>query len=366
MKINTEKIIFLGDGRDFHARDWYLTVKEVCSRRMVLLATDLIESEGRPRLVDKEDLLINLFNIDKLLLKRVSKFGNYWRNMIKVLAFPIQIPRLKKMVRDNPNATFHAHTMYYMFLCWVANLEYIATPQGSEILVRPYKSSLYCFFAKKSLLAAKHIIIDSINLQNGIFKLCGKTSTVIQNGIDVEDITQNIKKLNARRYITSIRGLYPNYRINKIFEARSYCRSFTPLVLFYPFAEAGYKKIISKKINKEDIDLGRIKTKAEMYQLLGSTLLAISIPESDSSPRSVYESIFCGCCVAVSYNSWIESLPECMRSRIVIVNIEDNLWLEKAIKQAEIIMVEPFKPTEKALNLFDQKRSMKQVADLFY
>lgn len=360
------EIIFVGDGRDFHARDWYLTVKEVSSPRVVLFATDLIESEGCARLVNETDRIIPLFNIDSLLLRKVSKWGNYWRNIVKVLFFPVQIPRLKKIFKDYPDAVFHAHTMYYMFLCWLANINYIGTPQGSEILVRPYRSKIYKFFAKKSLLAAKHIIVDSTNLQKGIFKLCGKTSTVIQNGIDVEEIKRNIQKSTIRPYITSIRGLYMNYRIEKIFEARDQCSYFTPLLLFYPFAEAGYKKNISKKMAKEDIDLGRIDTKAEMYQILGSTLLAISIPDSDSSPRSVYESIFCGCCVAVSYNPWIESLPECMRSRIVIVNIEDDLWLEKAIEQARIITKEPFRPTEKALNSFDQKRSMKLVADLFY
>lgn len=361
-----KKIIFLSDGRDFHAIDWYRTIKEVCSTRRVLFATDLIESEGRPRLVDKDDSIIKLFIIDRLLKKRVSIFGNYWRNVVKVLFFPIQIYYLKKISKAYPNAVFHAHTMYYMFLCWVAHLDYIGTPQGSEILVRPYKSKLYRFFAIKSLLAARYIIVDSTNLQNGIFKLCGKTSTVIQNGIDVDEIELNVKKSEARTFVTSIRGMYPNYRIHEIFEARTHCHSFIPLLFFYPFQEAGYKKVIAKKIAEEDVDMGRIATKPEMYKLLSSTLLAISIPVSDSSPRSVYESIFCGCCVAVSYNTWIESLPECMKSRLVIVNIEDNLWLEKAIEKAKIITKVPFKPTEKALNLFDQKRTMKLVADLFY
>jgi hypothetical protein len=361
-----KEIIFLGDGRDFHARDWYRTIKEVCSPRMVSFATDLIESEGRPRLVSADDLVINLFNIDWILLNKVTDLGNNWRNIVKVLAFPLQIPRLKKLVKNHPNAIFHAHTMYYMFLCWVANIQFIGTPQGSEILVRPYKSKIYKFFAIKTLLATKHIIVDSINLKNGISKLCGKSSTVIQNGINVEEINHGIEKSESRIHITSIRGLYPNYRIDRIFEARNNCSSVTPLLLFYPFAESGYKKIISKKIIDEDIDLGRIETKEEMYRILGSTVLAISIPESDSSPRSVYESIFCGCCVAVTYNSWIESLPECMRSRVIIVNIEDKQWLEKAVEQARIITKEPFNPTEKALDLFDQKRSMKLVADLFY
>jgi len=267
---------------------------------------------------------------------------------------------------DHPLAIFHAHTMYYMFLCWMANVPYIGTPQGSEILVRPYRSKLYMYFAKRTLAAANHIIIDSVNLRNEIFKLCKKPSTVVQNGIDIEEIERNIKSLTSRNYITSIRGIYPNYRIDQIFEARDRCTHFYPLLLFYPFSEKGYLNIIHNKIKSKDIDLGRIATKGEMYKLLGSTLLAISIPESDSSPRSVYESIFCGCCVAVTYNIWIESLPECMRSRIVIVDLEDNLWLEKAIENAKTITKEPFNPTEEALNSFDQKRSMKLVADHFY
>lgn len=361
------EIIFVADGRDFHARDWYLTVKEVSSPRKVIYVTDLIESEGCVRLVDEDDIIINLFNIDRLLVKKKSKLGNVWRNFIKVFIFPVQVPRLKKVIKDYPKAVVHAHTMYYMFLCWVAKIEYIGTPQGSEILVRPYRSAIYKFFAKKVLLAARQIVVDSVNLQNSMLRLCGKTSTVIQNGINSEEIKRNVTNFKEpRTKIASIRGLYQNYRIEEIFKARDRCSFFIPILFFYPFAEAGYKKNLLKRITEKDIDLGRIEKKSKMYQILGTTLLAISIPESDSSPRTVYESIFCGCCVAVTNNLWIESVPECMKARILVVDIEDELWLEKAIEQAQIITKEPFVPTEKALNSFDQKRSMKTVVDLFY
>lgn len=361
------EIIFVADGRDFHARDWYLTVKEVSSPRPVMYVTDLVESEGCVRLVTQDDVMINLFNIDWLLFKKISKWGNVWRNFIKVLVFPIQIPRLKKVINDFPDAVVHAHTMYYMFLCWMAKIEYIGTPQGSEILVRPFRSTIYRYFAKKVLLGARHIVVDSVNLQNGILNLCGKASTVIQNGINSDEIKQNISNLKTpRKYIASIRGLYQNYRIDEILNARDRCTSSPSLLLFYPFAEAGYKKILSKRIRETDIDMGRIEVKSEMYRVLGATLLAISIPESDSSPRTVYESIFCGCCVAVTYNMWIESVPECMKARIIIVDIKDDLWLEKAIEQARIITRESFVPTEETLNSFDQKRSMKTVVDRFY
>ena len=115
-----------------------------------------------------------------------------------------------------------------------------------------------------------------------------------------------------------------------------------------------------------DINRGRIPMKSEMYSVLASALLAISIPESDSSPRSVYESIFSGCCVATTYNPWIKSLPDCMRKRVYIVEIEDKQWFKKAIEYAKIVVKEPYYPSEKALEMFDQERSMKKVAQKFY
>ena len=33
-----------------------------------------------------------------------------------------------------PNSIFHAHSMYYIFLCWAARIKAIATPMGSDVL----------------------------------------------------------------------------------------------------------------------------------------------------------------------------------------------------------------------------------------
>ena len=82
-----------------------------------------------------------------------------------------------------------------------------------------------------------------------------------------------------------------------------------------------------------DKDLGRIEKKIDLYKILNSTILAISIPESDSSPRSVYEAIFCGCAIATTYNQWIKSLPKCMKNRIIIVDLDNQDWLKVALKR---------------------------------
>jgi hypothetical protein len=360
-----KKIIFIGGARDYHVIDWYRTVKEICGNKEVVFVTDSIEGEGFEKLINEADRVVKLLNIDWLLFRNQSRYGNIWRNFVKLIFIPLQVMRLAAIAKKNRDAVFHAMPMYYMFLCRLARIPYIGTPQGSEVLVRPDRSKMYKYFATKALLAAKNVTVDSVNMQNKIIQLCGKESTVIQNGIDVEAISHEVMNSRKRENVVSIRGFTPLYRINEIFDGRASSLQKPQLHLFYPFWEDTYRTTVSKRFELGDCDLERL-SRQKMFELLTSTLLAISIPISDSSPRSVYEAIFCGCCVAVTYNPWIDALPECMKSRLFIVDLKDNLWFEKAIEQAKYITTNDYKPSEEALELFDKKRTMQKMVDLFY
>jgi len=116
---------------------------------------------------------------------------------------------------------------------------------------------------------------------------------------------------------------------------------------------------------EEDENLGRLN-KADMYELLSSSLLVISIPGSDSSPRSVYESIFLGACVAVTYNTWIDVLPKCMRERIFIVELDDINWFDKAMSYAVKVAKIPYNPSHEAVEMFDQSKTIKNAVDRLY
>ncbi|MBN1505718.1 MAG: glycosyltransferase [Sedimentisphaerales bacterium] len=358
-------IFFVGDARDYHAMDWYHTVKEVCDSQRVAFVTDLVCSEGCQRLIRDDDDITELLRIDRLLLPGQSRLGNIWRNLVKLAFFPLQARRLRAVARDNPGSVFHAHTMYYMFLCWIAGIHCIGTPQGSEILVRPNRSRLYRHFAIRSLLAARHVTVDSVNMQNRIRELCGRESTVVQNGIDVDAILRVVREVRTREHVVSIRGFTPLYRIAEILDGREQSRREPRLHLIYPFKEDGYKTAVTQRFKQGDRDLGRLP-RAKMYEMLTAAKLAISIPMSDSSPRSVYEAIFCGCCVAVTYNPWIEALPDCMRARLFIVDLADGRWLDKALEYADAVTQVAYTPSEEALNMFDQRRSMQIVAAKFY
>jgi hypothetical protein len=359
-------LIFLASGKDFHAIDWYRNVKSVSPDLNCAYVTDLISSESETEILTNIDNVIKLFIIDKFLFKKRSKIGDKWRNLIKLSFFPVQIYKLKLIINKNPKVIVHAHTMYYTFLCWILGIKYISSPQGSEILVRPFQSKLYKYFATFALKGAESIIIDSQNLKDQIYNLSGRDSFVIQYGIDVKTILGNNPNSKLRNKITSIRGLYPLYRIDEIIKARNSCKEFFNLTFFYPFHNEIYKNKVFRKLIPGDTDYGRMPEKKDIYNILFESILAISIPISDSSPRSVAEAIFCGACVAVTYSRWIDTLPYCMRERIIIINLNDPKWLDNAIEKAKLISNKTYHPSNDAIKKYDQLETMRVVSKNFY
>lgn len=357
-------ICFVASARDYHAIDWYRAVKNLCRDRRVFIATDLIESEGVGRLVDERDEVVHLFNLDRWLLDKQSTFANFWRNFVKLLTVPLVAYQLNKLSK-RVDAIFHAHSMYYIFLCWLARVEFIATPMGSDVLVRPDNSKVYRLFTIYSLRAAAAITVDSSALQEKIRSLCGKDSHIIQNGIDANGTHVYRESKKQRTSVISIRGMDPNYRILELVQARNSTRHPVLFDLIYPFHEENYLNSIRKLLKVEDRDHGRV-SKDVMYEMLRDAYAVFSIPISDSSPRSVYEAIFCGASVVVSYGKWVELLPACMRARVIIVDISTQHWFEDAILAAQKICSTPFIPSRASLELFDENEAMKMVCRKFY
>lgn len=357
-------ICYVASARDYHAIDWYRSVKNLCHGRRVFIATDLVESEGVEKLVDERDEVYRLFDLDRWLLDRQSKFGNIWRNILKVLSVPLVAYRLNALSK-RVDAIFHAHSMYYIFLCCLARVEFIATPMGSDVLVRPNNSKVYRQFTIYSLRAAAAITVDSSALREKIRLLCGKDSHIIQNGIDTDGTYIYRESKYKRTKVISIRGIDSNYRILELVQARNSASYPARFDFIYPFQEEGYLNSIKKLMNAEDQDHGRV-SKDVMYRMLGEAFVVFSIPISDSSPRSVYEAIFCGACVVVSYGNWVEFLPACMRARVVVVDISVQNWFDDALRAAQQICTIPFRPSRAALEIFDEHEAMKIVCKKFY
>lgn len=364
-----KKLIFLCGARDFHAMDWYKSAKELLPHTDVSIVTDLIAGEGFEKIIKPEDKVHRLLILDSFLFKSQSSLGNKWRNVLKLLVLPLQASLLWRFSKKNPDAIYHAHSMYYLVLARLAGIDYIGTPQGSDILVKPSRSKFYYHFSKFGLLGAKHITVDSKNMQEGVKQICSRDAVLIQNGVDIASIknsTNNFSYKHERKGLLSIRGFTELYQIHKILKSRNNL-SFNkpPMTFIYPFYDEVYHADCSDLMQNDDLDLGRV-ARETMYDLMQQTELVISIPVSDSSPRSVYESIFCGAPVAIASNAYFELLPECMKKRIIIVNCDEDGWFDKAVAGAAQISRKTYRPSDEALRLFDQCESFKILEKLLF
>jgi hypothetical protein len=362
--VNKIRIAFIGNARCYHTLDWYRCISSIYTNERISFLTDLIDSESHPVIIDSDVQIINLFNIDRFLFKTQCRLGDIWRNLIKLIVIPIQLVILAQFARSNQNLLLHAHTMYYMFLCFLAKVDYIGTPQGSEVLIRPFKSKLYYYFARKCLRGARYITVDSKSMAATINNISGVDAVIIQNGINVTGIQKlAVDNFDENKALISLRGMSPLYRIKEIAHSRNLINLNIPLHFIYPFEDFEYKVDLMKDLKSHDKLIGRL-SRVEMYKLLKKSRIAISIPVSDSSPRSVYEAIFCNCLVICSPNDYLYNLPACMRSRVYIADLNNPIWLKDALEWASSI-TDDYIPSKLALSTYDQEASARRVLSLY-
>jgi hypothetical protein len=357
------QIVFLCGARDYHAFDWYRSSLKLKIYPPPIIVTDLIQAEGFTRLIEPSDLVYNLFILDPLLFPFQGALSNVWRNFLKLLFFPLQVFLLHLFAKKHPGSIYYAHSMYYICLASVARLAFVGTPQGSEILVRAKKSVIYRFICTLAMRTASLITVDSEDMANAIQNFSRVNPLIVQNGIDtgsIAMITSNFsfKNKNHIPRILSLRGLTPLYQIDQIILARnSSCRFHdVGIDIVYPFYDASYSASTLIHLKPLDRVHGRVSS-TNLYQLCANSLLCVSIPFSDSSPRSVYEAIFCGCIVAVSWHGYVNCLPDSMRSRLFVVDLSSPMWLDDAISFALSQQSVPFEPCKEALLKYDQLQS---------
>lgn len=359
-----KKIIFLCGARDFHAMDWYRSAKKKLGREQVAVMADIISAEGMRSLVQQDDELIKLHILDKWLFKNPSRIGDLWRNALKLLVLPLQAKKLKRYYKKNPDTVYHAHGMYYMQMAAKAGVPFVGTPQGSELLVRPYRSNYYKKFATKALRAAMYVTVDSANMQKSAENFSGVKPHIVQNGIDVKSILEYLEHAESpeRKVWLSMRGFTPLYREIELLQGRKASTKYkdNPITFAYPFFDEPYMDEAKTLMNGNDEVIGRLQ-RNDLYAMMRKTEVVFSIPVSDSSPRSVYESIFLGCPVIITANAYVNMLPKSMQERIVVANLEENGWFDKAIDKAKEITKHPFTITEEAIDMFDQETCFDKV-----
>lgn len=360
----SKTVAFCLDANDFHGVDWVLKIGELNPKFKIIIVSDTFDKKNIKK-IKRQRFFLRSLHSPKMYNKNLySKFGNIWRNGIKLLFSPFFSFQIRKIAR-NKKILFHAHSMYYIFICAMANVRFIATPMGSDVLIRPDRSLIYKIFCSISLKKATKITVDSKALYNKIYSLTKKRAMIIQNGISVTETKKFRKSKKPKSFLISPRAIDTNYRVKDIVEAKNKSCVKDPLVLFYPFCNKQYFESFKNILTKNDINLGRI-SKSKMYSLYERGLAVFSIPESDSSPRSVYEAIFCGAPVCTVSSLWVYDLPICMRKRVVLCDLNNPYWMANAIKKAERISEKPFVPTKKAIETFDEDLAMSFVIKHIY
>jgi hypothetical protein len=123
--------------------DWFHVMsRDICKDKAdSIVATDILDTNsGVESLSTRTDDTVNplLYDIKPLInSKGKLELGDIWRNGIKVLTTPMQISGLRRLARENEGVVFHAHSMYYIFLCWLAGIKFVATPMGSDVVGTP-------------------------------------------------------------------------------------------------------------------------------------------------------------------------------------------------------------------------------------
>jgi glycosyltransferase involved in cell wall biosynthesis len=361
--MSAETFVFLGSARCFHTIDWYDSAEITLGYAPYFIA-DQINGEGFPCLVKDQSKILPLLKLDKILFRSQSRFSHQWRNILKILVVPLQIIILRWYNYRLNGPVFFAHSTYYAFLAHFAGIKYISTPQGSEVLVRPDRSKVYRWFAKIAHKSAELVTVDSAAMGKKLMLLFNQKSIIIQNGIDMKCIRSLVRKEEKpKKFILSLRGMQENYQIIKLLDERNSFSQKLNLNFCFPFHDEDYLVKAKTQLLPSDVLHGRL-SKIELYELLRQTKIVISIPKSDSSPRSVYEAIFFGCIVIAINNDYIRSLPEMMRERIVITDCQPG-WLSLAVKEAELRLSNKFEPKECVVNLFDQEYSIKRVLEAY-
>ncbi len=207
----------------------------------------------------------------------------------------------------------------YGILLSLLGVNVILENNGSDVLLASNDSKL-CKRYKLAYKLCKGVVQDSYVAQQAGIKL-GAPSTnneIIELGIDTSIFNLNVEKgVFKEKYnipkdakvIFSPRTLRPLCNIGEIID------TIKPVLEQYPntyyifssqIRNITYENRIKQEgLNNHVIYLGYIDNEKEMPYIYRDSDIVISIPNSDSSPRSVYEAIACGSNVIVSDLPWI-------------------------------------------------------------
>ncbi len=337
------KILYLSSASDWHIDLW---TQFFAKEHSVYLFSDnesyLQDQPFRNVKVRKSQGLfgkvLNSLNSKSHKLSQINKF-------VSARYYARQIDRL---IRDEEIEIVHAHNLYYGFVAsfMKSDLPLIFTPMGSDVIVGAQTNLIYRHMAKRAFHRADVITSDSFLLQRKGFDVGAREEKnyVIQNGVDSSVFYPKPNSLREEFQIDedeillfSPRAITPLYNIDTIINSLGMLKDANlrfRCMFSYAFGDE-YHKGLKERVSVLGLDdqiiwLGYVSYE-DMQVYYNACDLVISVPSSDSSPKSVYEAMFCGKPVIVSDLEWsYEFLND---DSVFRVGVRDPVGLANAIKK---------------------------------
>jgi len=339
-------ILYIGSSSDWHVDLWvkYFTIshcvylfsdKEDYLNNQPLDNVNIIESRG---ILGK---FLNSIKSQSHVLYQINK-------LISVRVFARQVD---KVIKQYDIDVVHAHSLYYGYLASFlkTDVPLVFTPMGSDVIIHAQKSRIYRRMSQKAFRRADTITGDSILLQKQGYKVGARKDQnyIVQNGVDstiffpkTNDIRNQFGISVDEVLLFSPRAITPIYNIDIIVESLAQLKSKRyKFKCMFSFAFGNeYVAKLNVQISRLGVDdkiiwLGHL-TYDDMAKHYNAADIIISVPSSDSSPKSVYEAMFCRKPIIVSDLEWsYELLSGC--NCFSRVGVRDPTQLSTAI--AEII-----------------------------
>jgi len=227
---------------------------------------------------------------------------------------------MKKCIKLNVDL-IHIQSPIYFASYFSNKVPYIIENMGSDVILLSKYSlirRLIYYFAFKGSSA---VIQDSFIAKRAGIRLGARvfSNYVIDIGVDFNIFNKNYGIVQAKeklridsncRIIFSPRAMGENYNIDLILDiVPSILDKYSDVIFIFAMTPTSnrlkltFKEIINKYGDRVQV-AGYLDNTKELPLYYSASSLVLSIPTSDSSPLSVFESMACGTLVLVSKHAW--------------------------------------------------------------
>lgn len=315
------KILYLCSSADWHMVLW---LKYFADRHEVLLFSDREDYLPRQQFGPKVQVIERYGHLGRLL-GALALADGYWSRLDKLLSTGRYTRHIQRIVDEQRVDIIHAHSLYYGFLAAGIrrDVPVVFTPMGSDVILYAQTNPIHKRLARAAFARADVVTGDSILLQTQGYKVGARPdhNHIVQNGVDTEvvhprrtDLKRRLGVADDETLIFSPRALAELYNIDVILRSIALLRDRGRKVrcmFSYAFGGEyvrGLKELTKElSLEKEVIWLGFLQYH-EMAEHYNAADIVVSVPRSDSSPKSVYEAMFCRKPVVVSDLEWSHEL----------------------------------------------------------